>query len=94
MSVLICELFDLLFCPIRKLEQCGCFYWKVVIGERREIKHNVNAMQRQVLLHYLKEKMFPWKPKTGSGKSMTYEYAPILFENGATLIIAPLISII
>ncbi|XP_061190432.1 ATP-dependent DNA helicase RecQ-like [Saccostrea echinata] len=31
--------------------------------------------------------------KTGSGKSMTYECAPILFDNGTTLIIAPLTSI-
>lgn len=51
-------------------------------------------MQRQVITALFKGKDVPWKPKTGSGKSMTYEYAPILFENGATLIIAPLISII
>ncbi|XP_062599088.1 uncharacterized protein LOC134260556 [Saccostrea cucullata] len=31
--------------------------------------------------------------KTGSGKSMTYECAPILFDNGTTLIISPLTSI-
>ena len=31
--------------------------------------------------------------KTGSGKSMTYECAPILFDNGTTLIIAPLTTI-
>lgn len=66
--------------------QYGCPHWKVVRGDRREIQRYVNAKAKKAITaYYLTEKMYSWEQTFGSGKSMNYEHAPVLLENGTTV---------